>query len=248
MSARLKLIIAYDGSAFAGWQSQKHGNTIQDRLEAAIKRVVGKRLPVHGAGRTDAGVHATGQCAHVDLPDRARSPNEWQRMLNALLPPQIRVMRARFVANDFHARFSARRKTYRYRIWTAAVLSPFELGRVWHVMKSVDPAKVQRATELFAGTHDFAGFAANRGTAPTSTTRTIHRATARKSGAVLVIEFAGDGFLYKMVRMMVGAIVEHATGKISLASVRQRLTAPRETRATRFVAPAEGLILVRIHY
>ena len=101
MSARLKLTIAYDGSAFAGWQSQKHGNTIQDRLEAAIQRVVGKRLPVHGAGRTDAGVHATGQCAHVDLPDRSHSPDEWQRILNALLPPQIRIMRARFVQKRF---------------------------------------------------------------------------------------------------------------------------------------------------
>jgi tRNA pseudouridine38-40 synthase len=244
----LKLTIAYDGSAFAGWQSQKHGNTIQDRLEDAIRRVIGKRLAVHGAGRTDAGVHATGQCAHVDLPDRARSPNEWQRMLNALLPAQIRVLRARFVANDFHARFSAHRKTYRYRIWTAAVLPPFELGRVWHVMKSVDPAKVQHATELFAGIHDFAGFAANRGAAPTSTTRTIHRATARKSGAVFAIELVGDGFLYKMVRMMVGAIVEHATGKISLASIRQRLTSPRHGGGTPVVAPAEGLILVRIQY
>ena len=110
MSARLKLTIAYDGSAFAGWQSQKHGNTIQDRLEAAIQRVVGKRLPVHGAGRTDAGVHAIGQCAHVDLPDRSHSPDEWQRILNALLPPhdsdharalrQKRFPRTLFRANE----------------------------------------------------------------------------------------------------------------------------------------------------
>ena len=223
MSARLKLTIAYDGSAFAGWQSQKHGNTIQDRLEAAIQRVVGKRLPVHGAGRTDAGVHATGQCAHVDLPDRSHSPDEWQRILNALLPPQIRIMRARFVKSDFHARFSARTKTYRYRIWTAAVLPPFEIGRAWHVMKPVECEKVERATRLFIGTHDFAGFAANRGKKEASTTRTIYRATARKSGGLLAIEFVGDGYLYKMVRMMVGAIVEHATGKIPLVNISQRL-------------------------
>jgi tRNA pseudouridine38-40 synthase len=248
MSARLKLTIAYDGSAFAGWQSQKHGNTIQDRLEAAIERLIGKRLPVHGAGRTDAGVHAIGQCAHVDLPNRARSPNEWQRMLNALLPPQIRIMRARFVANDFHARFSARRKTYRYRLWTGAVLPPFELGRVWHVMKSIDFAKVQRATELFVGTHDFASFAANRGKKEASTRRTIHHAIVRISGSVLTIDFVGDGFLYKMVRMMIGAIVEHATGKSPLENIRQRLASPRQATATRVVAPAEGLILLKIHY
>jgi tRNA pseudouridine38-40 synthase len=248
MSARLKLTIAYDGSAFAGWQSQKHGNTIQDRLEGAIQRVVGKRLPVHGAGRTDAGVHAIGQCAHVDLPDRSHSPAEWQRILNALLPLQIRIMRARFVAKDFHARFSALTKTYRYRIWTAAVLPPFEIGRAWHVMKSVECEKVERATRLFIGTHDFAGFAANRRKQEASTRRTIFRASAKKSGSLLAIEFVGNGFLYKMVRMMVGAIIEHATGKISLANLRKRLISPRETRATRFVAPAEGLILVRIRY
>jgi len=248
MSARLKLTIAYDGSAFAGWQSQKHGNTIQDRLEAAVQRVVGKRLPVHGAGRTDAGVHATGQCAHVDLPDRSHSPDEWQRILNALLPPQIRIMRARFSKSDFDARFSARTKTYRYCIWTAAVLPPLEIGRAWHVMKQVEFEKVERATRLFIGTHDFAGFAANRGKKEASTTRTIYRATAKKSGGLLAIEFVGDGFLYKMVRMMVGAIVEHATGKIPLVNISQRLASPRQATATRVVAPAEGLILVRIHY
>lgn len=248
MSARLKLTLAYDGAAFAGWQSQKHGNTIQDRLEQAIERLAGKRLRVHGAGRTDAGVHALQQCAHVVLPDHSRMPNEWERALNALLPPQIRVLHARYVTNDFHARFSAKAKTYRYRIWAVPVLPPFEFGRVWHVIKPIDFEKIERATALFVGRHDFAGFAANRGTSQTSTVRTIHRAAAKKSGALITIEFTGDGFLYKMVRMMVGALVDCATGKITLRGIEERLSSKRRAGAARVVAPAEGLVLVRIVY
>jgi tRNA pseudouridine38-40 synthase len=248
MSARLKLTLAYNGTSFAGWQSQKHGNTIQDRLEKSIERLVGKRLRVNAAGRTDAGVHALGQCAHVDLPKRARSPDEWQRALNAILPPEIRVLRARYVTNNFHARFSVKTKTYRYRIWAAPILPPFEIGRSWHITKPLDFEKIRRAAGLFVGTHDFAGFAANRGKKEASTVRTIHRAHTKKSGALITVEFSGDGFLYKMVRMMVGALVDYASGKISLHAVSERLACVGRTNAARVVAPAEGVILVSIQY
>jgi tRNA pseudouridine38-40 synthase len=247
MAARLKLMLAYDGSAFAGWQSQKHGNTVQDRLEAAIARVAGKQLRIHGAGRTDAGVHALGQCAHVDMPDRMRLPNEWQKILNPLLPAEIRIMRVRYVPQSFHARFSAKAKTYRYRIWMGPILPPFEVGRVWHVTRPIDFAKIPRVAKLFVGTHDFSGFAANRGKPEASTIRTIQRATAKKSGNLIVIHFSGDGFLYKMVRMMVGALVEHSTGKISPDDIKNRF-ASKSITSPRFVAPAEGLTLVSIRY
>jgi tRNA pseudouridine38-40 synthase len=248
MPARLKLTLAYDGASFAGWQSQKHGNTIQDRLERAIEQIIRKRLRVHGAGRTDAGVHALGQCAHVDLPNRARAPNEWRRALNALLPPSIRVLRARYVSATFHARFSAKAKTYRYRIWAAPVLPPFEAGRAWHITKPLDFKEISSAVGLFAGTHNFAGFAANRGKAAESSVRTIHRAQAKKSGALITLEFTGDGFLYKMVRMMVSAAVDCATGKVSPRDVAKRLAGASLSNASRSVAPAEGLILVRVGY
>ena len=169
MPARLKLTLAYNGTSFAGWQSQKHGNTIQDRLEKAIRQVVGKTVRVHGAGRTDAGVHALAQCAHIDLPNRARLPNEWQRTLNALLPAEIRIMRARYVSNAFHARFSSIGKTYRYRIWAGPILPPFEVDRAWNVTAPLDFGKLSCAANLFAGKHDFAGFAANRGKQQAST-------------------------------------------------------------------------------
>ena len=248
MPARLKLILAYDGTLFAGWQSQIHGNTIQDQLEKAIRQVVGKTVRVHGAGRTDAGVHALAQCAHIDLPDRARSPNDWQRTLNALLPPQIRVVRASYVSNKFHARFSVVAKTYRYRIWAAPILPPLEVRRAWHIIAPLDFAKLRLAASAFEGQHDFAAFAANRGNAPISTIRTIHRVKTRKSGPMIAIEFEGDGFLYKMARLMVGAIIGCASGKISAQNIKDRLTSSTPASAARLVAPADGLILVRIRY
>src|ERR1700746_1596597 len=117
MSRRLKLIVAYDGTSFAGWQSQSHGNTIQDHLERAFERVAGRGGRVHGAGRTDAGVHALAQCAHVDVANKLSSPARWTEALNALLPPAIRVVRCQYVSTDFHARLLAKGKIYRYRIW-----------------------------------------------------------------------------------------------------------------------------------
>ena len=248
MPARLKLTLAYDGTLFGGWQSQTHGNTIQDHLEKAIRGVVGKALRVHGAGRTDAGVHALGQCAHIDLPDRARSPNDWQRILNSLLPAQIRVTRARYVSQKFHARFSATAKTYRYRIWAGPILPPFEINRAWHITAPVDFGTLISAASVFAGKHDFRSFAAKSGKPNERTVRTIHRVRTKKSSRMITIEFEGDGFLYKMVRLMVGSIVECALGKISLQSLKDRLSSAPATNIAHVVAPAAGLILVRIRY
>src|SRR6266404_3022229 len=170
MTRRLKIIIAYDGAPFAGWQSQSHGNTIQDDLERAFKRVAGRPVRVHGAGRTDAGVHALAQCVHVDV-DKALAPARWIEALNALLPRTIRVMRCRYVSNEFHARISAKGKIYRYRIWSAPVLPPFEYRRAWHISRPLDLKILRTAAKHFVGTHDFAGFAANRGKVDESTTR-----------------------------------------------------------------------------
>src|SRR5947207_1461741 len=128
---RLKLIVAYDGSSYSGWQSQARGDTIQDRIETALANVLGQKLRVHGAVRTDAGVHALGQCAHVDLPPTRLEPAVLAAAINASLPPQIRIVRCRFVSRSFHARFSCRGKTYRYRLATTPVLSPFDFGRAW---------------------------------------------------------------------------------------------------------------------
>src|SRR6266702_5228669 len=244
MSRRLKLIVAYDGAPFAGWQSQSHRNTIQDYLERAFERVTGRPVRVHGAGRTDAGVHALAQCAHVDV-NKALAPARWMEALNALLPPAIRVLRCRYVSNDFHARLSAKGKVYRYRIWCAPVLPPFEYRRAWHIARPLDLRVVKTAAKHFVGTHDFAGFAANRGKAERSTIRTINSVSVRQNGPCLTIEFDGDGFLYKMVRLMVGALVKCAHGKMRIEEITSRLQSGALGRG-RFTAPGEGLYLVRV--
>src|SRR6266568_2661924 len=212
MARRLKMIIAYDGKGFAGWQSQSHRNTIQDHIERTFERVAGKPVRVHGAGRTDAGVHALAQCAHVDLTD---------------------------------TRFSAKGKLYRYRIWPAPVLSPFEYGRAWHVTGPLDLEVLKAAAKHFIGTHDFAGFAANRGKREKSTIRTIYSVRVRRNGPCVMLDFDGDGFLYKMVRLIVGSLVKCALGKLRIADLTDRL-ASTQPGMPRFAAPAEGLFLVRV--
>jgi tRNA pseudouridine38-40 synthase len=257
MSRRLKLIVTYDGAPFAGWQSQSHRNTVQDHLERAFERVTGKTVRVHGAGRTDAAVHALAQCAHVDL-SKFLPVDRWIKALNASLPPAIRVLSCRHVSKDFHARVSAKGKIYRYRIWTAPILPPFEYRRAWHVARPLDLKILKSAAKHFVGTHDFASFAANRGksASPTdssrgepepSTIRTINSVRVRQKGPCITIEFDGNGFLYKMVRLMVGALVKCALGKMRIEAITSRLRSGKVVSA-RFAAPAEGLYLVRVRY
>ena len=247
MLHRLKLIVAYDGSQFAGWQSQLNRDAIQDHLERAFRKITGERVRVHGAGRTDAGVHALGQCAHVDLSEAKLTLERWLKALNAGLPPSIRVLRCSFVPQTFHARLSAKGKVYRYRIWAAPVLPPLEYGRAWHIPTPLNMANLQGAVQLFVGTHDFAAFAANRGKPEETTVRTINSVRVQRRDARVTVEFDGEGFLYKMVRLLVGATVQCALGKMALEEIKKRLSSPR-IAGQRFVAPAEGLFLVRVRY
>jgi tRNA pseudouridine38-40 synthase len=246
MPQRLKLIVAYDGAPFAGWQSQSHRNTVQDHLERAFERVTGGAVRLHGAGRTDAGVHALAQCAHVDVL-KFLPADRWISALNALLPSAIRVLRCRSVSQDFHARLSAKVKIYRYRIWTGPILPPFEYRRAWHIARPLDLKIMKSAAKYFIGTHDFASFAANRGKPERTTVRTINSVRVRKKGSCVTIEFDGDGFLYKMVRLMVGALVKCALGKMRIDEIISRLRSGKIGSA-RFTAAAEGLYLVRVRY
>jgi tRNA pseudouridine38-40 synthase len=151
------------------------------------------------------------------------------------------------VSKDFHARLSAKGKIYRYRIWTAPILPPFEYRRVWHLAQSLDLKVLKAAAKPFVGTHDFASFAANRGKPEPSTIRTINSVRVRKKGPCVTIEFDGDGFLYKMVRLMTGALVKCALGKVHIEEIASRLHSGK-VGSNRFVAPAEGLYLVRVRY
>ena len=243
---RLRFTIAYHGGEFSGWQSQLNKNGVQDHLEAALATMTGDTVRVHGAGRTDAGVHALGQVAHVEL-DATRTPERWTRALNALLPREIRILGCRPVADSFHARFSARGKTYRYCVWAAPTVSPFEADRAWHVMAPFDYELFRRSAQVFVGDHDFAGFAAKRVRVRGETVRTIHAVRVTRRGAMIRIEFDGNGFLYKMVRLMTGALVRCALGKDDPRLLAERLHSAGVAHHY-FVAPAHGLFLVRVRY
>ncbi|MFL6518824.1 MAG: tRNA pseudouridine(38-40) synthase TruA [Chthoniobacterales bacterium] len=249
MAARLKLIVAYDGAPFSGWQSQPNRNGIQDHLEKAFEQICSCSVRVHGAGRTDAGVHALAQCAHVDLPVRRYGTDRWRAALNGVLPPAIRIMDCRFVSESFHARFSAKKKIYRYRVWNGEVLPPLENGRAWHVRDAIDYEIVAASATLLIGQHDFASFAANRGVRIVHTVRKLYAVRVRKSGPLLTFEFEGDGFLYKMVRMIMGALIQVGVGKASFHHIQSRLAHPRRAiMRERNVAPACGLFLFRVRY
>ena len=242
---RLRLTIAYDGGPYAGWQSQPAGNAVQDLLEKAFWEIAAIRVVVHGAGRTDAGVHALGQCAHVEVFGKM-DPGDWKRALNANLPPTIRVVRSCKVASDFHARFSAKGKVYRYLVRNKPVLPPHEFGRVWHVPHALDIGALRRAAGVLTGRHDFAAFSANRSKAVRETVRTIRKIALSCRTDLIVLTFEGDGFLYKMVRMLTGAMIRVAQQREDLDTLRARLT--KGVPKWNHVAPAEGLYLVRVLY
>jgi tRNA pseudouridine38-40 synthase len=242
---RLKLTIAYDGSAFKGWQSQPFRLTVQDVLEDAFRRIIGSRVIVHGAGRTDTGVHAVGQVAHVEVTERF-SPAEWRRILNFNLPPTLRIMKCEPVKQAFHASLSASGKVYQYRILNQDVLPPHEVGRVWMVPEKLNLTHLRKAAALFVGTHDFGGFAMNR-RSPNHTVRTITSLTVSKKSSLITLTFEGKGFLYRMVRMLTGSMVRVARGQDSLEDLSARLQTPKNPK-WEHVAPASGLHLVRVMY
>jgi tRNA pseudouridine38-40 synthase len=242
---RLRLIIAYDGKPYSGWQSQSSANTIQDILEQAFHKIAGRLIAVHGAGRTDAGVHALGQCAHADV-GTTMNPVQWQRALNANLPPTIRVMKSSRAVASFHARFSAKGKIYRYLIRNGPIVPPDEFGRVWHVPQALQLGILQQALTHLVGRHDFRAFSAQRGKLSGDTVRTIQKVSLAHRGELLTLTFQGDGFLYKMVRMMTAALVRVAQRRDTVESLQSRLRtgAPKSNH----VAPPDGLTLMRVLY
>ncbi len=243
---RLKLIVAYDGSSFAGWQSQKGGGSIQDALEVAVLRVTGQPVRVHGSGRTDAGVHAVGQCCHIDVASTRMTPENWIHALNTKLPHQIRILSAGIVNDSFHARFSATGKVYRYQVFCGPVLPPMEYSRAWLVREPLDLGRVKMAASLFVGHHDFSGFSANRGGPVIDAHRTIRKISVTTRGRSLFFTVVGDGFLYKMVRMIAAALVACGRGALEPEKI-QAILEGSEKKSNQ-VAPAAGLTLMKVLY
>jgi tRNA pseudouridine38-40 synthase len=252
-AVRLKITLAYDGRSLAGWQSQPAGNTVQDLVAAALAATAKEPVRLHGAGRTDAGVHAMGQVAHFDAPESVQmNAFNWVPALNTKLPASIRVMSCEEVGEDFHSRFSATGKVYRYEISTEPVLSPFRAGLAWHLPRQLDPEILREALSLYVGRHSFEGLSAKRGneTEATNYHRQIHEASVYPSEYGWRLVFRGDGFLYKMVRLLTGTAVHAAQGRIRVDQVADFLDQPKGLPFGRssFCAPADGLYLDEVTY
>ena len=243
----LKLTLAYDGTPFVGWQRQAHGISIQGLVEEALSRFDGAPVAVHGAGRTDAGVHALGQVASVRVAT-SHPPDVIARALNASLPPEVRVTSVEDAADDFHARFSARAKTYRYVIRNAPMVSPFERAYVWHLQDALNRDAMREAAAMLVGTHDFGAFRSVGGNVRT-TIRTITESGFKPQDdpGLLTYEITGDGFLRHMVRAVVGTLVETGRGQRPLSSI-PALLAGRNRAEAGATAPPQGLFLVRVDY
>jgi tRNA pseudouridine38-40 synthase len=243
----LRLTLAYDGTNYVGWQRQANGLSIQQALEEAFVPLVGgEPAPtVVGAGRTDAGVHALGQVASVNVAfDLAASAV--QRALNVRLPLDIRVVGVVDAPDGFHARYHAAGKTYRYRIVTTPVLSPFDRAYAFHGPGRYDVSAMRAAAAALVGRHDFASFQ-TAGSWPLDTTRTIQRLDVRETPSELVIDVEGDGFLRHMVRAVAGTLVEVGLGQRGADSM-VTLLAARDRHAAGRTLPALGLTLVAVKY
>ena len=243
----IKLTLQYDGTEFVGWQRQRTGESIQGLLEDALARIEGAPVSVHGAGRTDAGVHALGQVASVRL-QSALEPETLARALNANLPASIRVFEAAVVPDDFHARFSAVSKTYEYRIWNGPAVPPFVRQYVWHVPNQLDAPALEHGAAAISGEHDFAAFQGSGATVRTTVRRVSSaRWQAVQPGGLFVFEIAGDGFLRHMVRSLVGTLVEIGQHRRPVEDIARLLQSTSRAGAGR-TAPAQGLILTRVDY
>jgi tRNA pseudouridine38-40 synthase len=207
---RIALGLEYDGTAFAGWQTQPHGNTVQDALERALAEIAGAPVRTICAGRTDAGVHAAAQVAHFDAPV-IRPENAWVRGVNAHLPEHIAVRWVRAVPADFHARFSARSRSYRYVLCNHAVRPALLHGRVGWFHLPLDLAAMQAAAARLIGEQDFSAFRA-AGCQAKSPVKILHQAEARRDGDYFIFDFRASAFLHHMVRNMVGALVHVGKG------------------------------------
>ncbi|MGA8439995.1 MAG: tRNA pseudouridine(38-40) synthase TruA [Candidatus Sulfotelmatobacter sp.] len=247
----LKLILSYDGSDFAGWQVQPDAPTVQGTLASAIGRITGEKVLPQGSGRTDSGVHALAQVVTFVTESTVPATN-FVKALNDVLPASVRVLEVQEVKADFHARHSARAKTYRYRIDRSAICSPFRARYVWHYPFPLDEAAMMGAEDMVEGEHDFTSFAAvdperGREGEPASNLRRIFSSTWKRQGDEFVYTVKGSGFLHHMVRNLVGTFILVGKGTLKAEDLRRILEA-RNRSAAGATVPASGLYLVNVEY
>jgi tRNA pseudouridine38-40 synthase len=243
---RYKLTIAYDGTDYCGWQVQDNSPSIQQLIQQAIETVLRHPIQLTGSGRTDAGVHARGQVAHFDS-DITIQPDKFHYSLNALLPDSIRILEVETTHLSFHARYSAKSKTYHYHI--TQLPDPFAMKYRTHIPHSLDLELLHSACQALLGTHDFSSFAneADRGSASRDPIRTLTHFAVIPEPTGFRFELEADGFLYKMVRNLVGTVLDVARGRLPLTDLPHILAAKDRSRASA-AAPPHGLFLIQVTY
>jgi tRNA pseudouridine38-40 synthase len=246
---KIRLIVAYDGTAYQGWQTQKIGIGVQQKLEEALAKVFPSKPQVHGSSRTDTGVHALGMVAHFEL-ERAEFRMEPRKLLlavNAWLPEDVRILSATRATGTFHARFDATAKQYRYYIWNHPAMNPLLRTTAWHVPRPLNLRAMREAARAFVGTHDFQSFTANPGYTKATTVRNLTQCDIRKSGNLLTVYLQGNAFLYRMCRGIVGTIVQVGAGRFRPDDIGPMLR-QRDRRVGGMTAPAHGLVLHKVFY
>jgi tRNA pseudouridine38-40 synthase len=244
---KCKLTIAYDGTNYEGWRSQRADRGVQHVIEQAWLQVFHADPELIGSSRTDSGVHALGLVAHAVLSHKNIPVQKIPEIMNTELPPDIRIIAAKKVADSFHARFDAISKEYRYQVWNHPVMNPLLRLHAWHVPKLLDLRAMQSAAQLFEGTHDFRAFTAKRNGILADTQRTLTRCDIKRSGAQLSFRIEGNGFLYKMCRAIVGSLIRVGTGACSEQEIHDAF-ATENPRQSRMIAPAQGLSLGKVRY
>ncbi len=239
----IRVTLAYDGTDFSGWQRQPRVRTVQGEVEQALAKIAGKRVPVVGAGRTDAGVHALGQTASFRSELRLED-GELRRALNSILPGDVRVISARTVPAEFHARKSARSKVYRYRIINSHLVSPFDFRYALQWSGPLDVERMDEAARLFVRKADFTAFSSNRLLHPV---RRVTRSEIKKKGREITYTIEADGFLRYMVRTIVGTLIEVGRGKIEPRAVGDFFAGQKRSLRSP-TAPAKGLCLIKVVY
>lgn len=241
---RVKLLVEYDGTAFCGWQIQKNGRTVQQEIETAIKKVTGETVKVTGSGRTDSGVHAIGQVAHFDTQSTVPA-DKFTYAINGFLPSDIRVLKSESVSEDFHARYSAKAKTYQYKFFLSDIENPLKTRYAVRV-DALDLQKMIDGANAIVGEHDFKCFCAT-GSEVETTVRTVYGIDIKNADGFVTVTVRGNGFLYNMVRMIVGALKALSDGKIVVEDIKKSLLTGERLKNTATM-PAKGLTLVNVEY
>ncbi len=242
---KVKLTVEYDGTDYVGWQKQPNGTSVQEQVENALQQVCGEPVQVVSSGRTDAGVHARGMVAHFET-HRDLPLSAFREGVNSHLPGDIAIKHAEYVAGDFHARYSALAKRYRYSFYLGQIRSPIHSRHSWHIKRSLDVEKIRQAASFFVGQHDFNAFRSSGCDAKT-TVRELFAVEIKKHGKMLHLDIIGSGFLRNMVRIIVGTLIEVGSGKRQPEEIKDLLKG-RQRDLSGVTAPPQGLCLMQVWY